>query len=77
MGFGEDRILHPRPVWCPALPAIHKKLLNNCPALLCLDFPHMLNKGDTEVVLGPGIFLEGSDKKLWKCCWFCVPFHSD
>lgn len=73
MGFEEDRILHPRPVFCPALPAIHKKLLNNCTALLCLGFPHMLNKGDTEVVLGPGIFLEGPDKKHWKCCLGLCP----
>lgn len=36
-------------------------------------FPHMLNKDDTEVVLGPGVFLEGSDKKHWKCCLVLRP----
>lgn len=33
----------------------------------------MLNRDDTEVVLGPGIFLEGSDKKHWKCCLVLCP----
>lgn len=37
--FEEDNILHLRPVLCSTLPAIHKKLLDNCTALLCLGFP--------------------------------------
>lgn len=57
--FEEDNFLCLRPVLCPTLPAIHKKLLDNCTALLCLGFPYMYNRDDTEADLGPGIYLEG------------------
>lgn len=39
--------------------------------LLCCA--QMLNRDGTEAALGPGIFLEGSDKKHWKCCLALCP----
>lgn len=57
--FEEDNILNLHPVLCPILPAIHKKLLDNCTALLCLGFPCVQNRDDTEADLGPGVYLQG------------------
>lgn len=74
MGFEEDRILRPRPFLCPALPAIHEKLFNNCTALLC---PNVKTGMALKLSLALEYSWRGQTKSTGSAAWPRVLFHSD